>query len=94
MAGEAVDDLGERPVKKDFAVVDDENAMTKLFDVLHIMTGQERHDAVFLIVDAQKFTDTLVSELLARLRSADWKPQGNSEGELAVNGLRATNDAN
>ena len=26
----------------------------------------------------QKFTDTLVSELLGRLRSADWKPQGNS----------------
>ena len=42
----------------------------------------------------QKFTDTLVSELLERLRSADWKPQGNSEAELAVNGLRTTNDAN
>jgi hypothetical protein len=42
----------------------------------------------------QKFTDTLVSEVLARLRSADWKPKGNSGTELAVNGLRATNDAN
>src|SRR6266704_5602327 len=42
----------------------------------------------------QKFTDTLVSELLGRLRSADWKPQGNSGAELAVNGLRTTNDAN
>jgi len=42
----------------------------------------------------QKFTDTLVSELLGRLRSADWKPQGNSGPELTVNGLRATNDAN
>src|SRR6266481_2480274 len=41
----------------------------------------------------QKFTDTLVSELLARLRSADWKPQGNSGAELAVYGLRTTNDA-
>jgi hypothetical protein len=28
----------------------------------------------------QKFTDTLVSELLGRLRSADWKPQGTSGG--------------
>jgi hypothetical protein len=26
----------------------------------------------------QKFTDTLVSQLLGRLRSADWKPNGNS----------------
>jgi hypothetical protein len=42
----------------------------------------------------QKFTDTLVSELLGRLRSADWKLRGNSGVELAVNGLRATNDAN
>ena len=42
----------------------------------------------------QKFTDTLVSELLGRLRLADWKAQGNSGAELAVNGLRATNDAN
>jgi hypothetical protein len=39
----------------------------------------------------QKFTDTLVSELLGRLRSADWKPQSNSGAELAVNKLRATN---
>ena len=42
----------------------------------------------------QKFTDTLVSELLGRFRSADGKPQGNSVTELAVNGLCATNDAN
>src|SRR5882757_6261641 len=41
----------------------------------------------------QKFTDTLVSELLGRLRSADWRTQGNSEAELAVNGLRTTNYA-
>jgi hypothetical protein len=39
----------------------------------------------------QKFTDTLVSELLGHLRSADWKPQSNSGAELAVNKLRATN---
>jgi len=42
----------------------------------------------------QKFTDTLVSELLGRLRSADLKEQGNSGEELAVNRLRVTNDAN
>jgi hypothetical protein len=42
----------------------------------------------------QKFTDKLVSELLGLLRSADLKPPGNSGAELAVNGLRVTNDAN
>src|SRR5436190_15814996 len=42
----------------------------------------------------QKFTDTLVSELLGRLRSADWKPQGNPEVEVAVKRTRATHDAN
>jgi hypothetical protein len=42
----------------------------------------------------QKFTETLVSEVLARLRPAESKAQGNSGAELAVNGLRATNDAN
>ncbi|HEX9281146.1 MAG TPA: hypothetical protein VF878_01595 [Candidatus Udaeobacter sp.] len=42
----------------------------------------------------QQFTETLVSEVLGRLRSAESKPQGNSGAELAVNRLRATNDAN
>jgi len=42
----------------------------------------------------QKFTETLVSEVLGRLRPADAKAQGNSGAELAVNGLRPTNDAN
>jgi len=41
----------------------------------------------------QKFTDTLVSELLGRLRSADWKTQDNSEAGLAVNRALATHDA-
>ena len=36
----------------------------------------------------QKFTETLVSELLGRLRSADSKPRGNSGAQLAVNGPR------
>jgi hypothetical protein len=42
----------------------------------------------------QKFTETLVSELLGRLRSADSKPQGNSGAKLAVDGAPATDDAN
>ena len=42
----------------------------------------------------QKFTETLVSEVLGRLRSADSKAQDNSGAELAVNGMRATHEAN
>jgi hypothetical protein len=42
----------------------------------------------------QKFTETLVSELLERLRSADWKPQDNPGSQLAVTGPRATDEAN
>ncbi len=42
----------------------------------------------------QKFTETLVSELLERLRSADSKPQDNSGSQLAVTGPRATDEAN
>ena len=42
----------------------------------------------------QKFTETLVSELTGRLRSADSKPQGRSPAELPVNGPHATNEAN
>ena len=42
----------------------------------------------------QKFTETLVSELVGRLRSADSKAQDNSGAQLAVNGLRATHEAN
>jgi hypothetical protein len=41
----------------------------------------------------QKFTETLVSELLGRLRSADSKPQDNSGYQLAVDGGAATDDA-
>jgi hypothetical protein len=42
----------------------------------------------------QKFTETLVSELLGRLRSADWKTQDNSGSQAAVNAPRAPDEAN
>ena len=42
----------------------------------------------------QKFTETLVSELLGRLRSADSKPQDNSGEQLTVDGPPATDEAN
>jgi hypothetical protein len=41
----------------------------------------------------QRFTETLVSELLGRLRSADLKAQDNSGSQLALNGPHATDEA-
>ena len=42
----------------------------------------------------QKFTETLVSELLERLRSTDSKPQDNSGAQLVVNGRGAADEGN
>ena len=42
----------------------------------------------------QQFTETLVSELLGRLRSADLKAQDNSRSQVAVNAPRAPDEAN
>ena len=42
----------------------------------------------------QKFTETLVSEVLRRLRSADSRAQDKSGAELPVHGTRATHEAN
>jgi len=42
----------------------------------------------------QRFTETLVSELVGRLRSADSKPDFNSGSQLAANRLPGKNEAN
>src|SRR3954471_11886006 len=42
----------------------------------------------------EKFTETLVSEVLGRVRSADSKPQDDAGRELAVKGRRAPDQAN
>jgi hypothetical protein len=42
----------------------------------------------------QKFTETLVSQVMERLRSAESKAQDNSGAELAVNGPRTPDEAN
>ncbi len=42
----------------------------------------------------QRFTETLVSELVTRLRSADSKPGFNSRSQLAANRLPGSNEAN
>jgi len=41
----------------------------------------------------QKFTETLVSQLMGRLRAADSKPQRSSDVQLAVNEVRVTDEA-
>ena len=53
------------------------------FDAFHL-NAKGRH----------KFTETLVSELLGRLRSSDSKGQDNSGTRLAVNGPHATDETN
>jgi len=42
----------------------------------------------------QRFTETLVSELVGRLRSADSKPESNSGSQLGANRLPGSNEAN
>ena len=42
----------------------------------------------------QRFTETLVSELMGRLRAAASKPQGSSDARLAANGACITDEAN
>src|SRR5258707_10974625 len=41
-----------------------------------------------------RFTETLVTELVGRLRSADSKPGFNSRSQLAANRLPGSNEAN
>ena len=53
------------------------------FDAFHLNAKGRQH-----------FTETLVSEVVRRLRSAESKAQDNSAAELPVNGLRATHEAN
>ena len=55
IAGEAVDDGIERAIEENLSVIDNHHPIAQLCDVLHIMTGQERDDAVFGIINAQEF---------------------------------------
>jgi hypothetical protein len=40
----------------------------------------------------QKFTETLVSELMGRFRAVGWMPQGNSSAQMTVNGQAETEE--
>src|SRR5262245_16193819 len=53
IARKTIDDLCQRAVEKDLAVIDHQHAVTQLLDVLHVMAGEQCDDAMFLIVDPQ-----------------------------------------
>src|SRR5207237_1572519 len=61
VAGEPVDDGIKRPVEEDFAVIDDDDAIAQLLNVLHVMAGQHRDDAVLRIIESKKFADALLT---------------------------------
>src|SRR5205085_3554369 len=61
VAGEAIDDGIERTVEKDFAVVDDNDAVAQFLDVLHVMARQHRHDLMFGIVEPEKFAHSFLT---------------------------------
>src|SRR6266487_889522 len=58
---EAIDDLCQRAIEKDFAMVDYQHPMTQRLDVLHVMAGEQCDDAMLLIVNAQKFAHSLLA---------------------------------
>src|SRR5688500_2299532 len=57
VGGKPVNDVGERPVKKNAAMIDNDHPLTQLLDVLHVMAGQHRDDAVLRIVLAEELAD-------------------------------------
>ena len=62
MPGKAINDLGQRAVKENSAVVDYQHTVAKFFDVLHVMAGEQRDNAMFLVVNAQKLADAFLTD--------------------------------
>src|SRR5205807_3085572 len=62
--GKSIDDLRQRTVEENLAVIDHEHAIAQLFDVLHVMAGQQRDNAMFLVVNAQKFADAFLTDYI------------------------------
>src|SRR5207253_9990937 len=61
VSGESIDDGIERSIKEDLAVIDNDDAIAKLFNVLHIMTCQHRHNPVLGVVESKKFAHALLT---------------------------------
>ena len=61
VAGKAVNDVIERSIKKDFAVINNEDPIAQLGDVLHVMAGQHCDDAMLRIVNPQKLAYPLLT---------------------------------
>src|SRR2546423_6843704 len=60
--GEAIDNFIERSIEKDFAVIDDQHTTSQFLDVLHVMTREQRHNAMLSIINAQKLADPLLAD--------------------------------
>ena len=61
VSGESIDDGIERSIEENFAVVDNDDAIAKFFNVLHVMTCQHRHNPVFGVVEPKKFAHALLA---------------------------------
>src|SRR5204863_9864143 len=61
VSGESIDNGIERSIKEDLAVIDNDDAIAKLFNVLHVMTCQHRHNPVLGVVESKKFADALLT---------------------------------
>src|SRR5690242_11112327 len=55
ITGKPIDDVVERAIEENLSVIDDYDPIAQLCDVLHVMTGEQSDDAMFGIVDPQKF---------------------------------------
>ena len=42
-------------------MIDHQDAVTKFFDILHVMARQQRDDAMLLVINAQKLADTFLA---------------------------------
>jgi hypothetical protein len=62
--GKSSSDLGKFAIKEDFAVVDDNHPATQFFDILHVMAGQNRGDALLFIVVEQKIPHVFLADYI------------------------------
>ena len=62
MSGKSIDDLRQRAVEENLAVINHQHAIAKFFDVLHIMAGEERDNVMFRVVNAQELADALLTD--------------------------------
>ena len=60
--GKPIDDVVERAIEENFSVIYNHDPVAQLRDVLHVMTGEQSDDAMFGIVDPQKFAHPFLTD--------------------------------